>query len=57
MLVASFVGGKYWEFTTPKVKVFGTPLNPGPFTIKEHVLVTLMGTIGAAPAFGVSSDH
>lgn len=26
-------------------------LNPGPFTIKEHVLVTIMATVGAQSAY------
>ena len=28
------------------------PLNPGPFTVKEHVLVTIMGGVGAVSAYG-----
>ena len=26
-------------------------MNPGPFTVKEHVLVTIMGTVGAVSAY------
>lgn len=26
-------------------------LNPGPFTIKEHVLVTIMASVGAQTAY------
>jgi hypothetical protein len=36
--------GKAWASVVPNVKVFGLELNPGPFTIKEHVLVTIMAT-------------
>ncbi|PBK98438.1 OPT oligopeptide transporter [Armillaria gallica] len=35
----------------PRVKVLGIPLNPGPFSIKEHVLITIMATVGACSAY------
>jgi hypothetical protein len=38
----------------PNVSFFGIPLNPGPFTIKEHVIITIMAGIGAQPAYAVS---
>ncbi|KAJ3720197.1 OPT oligopeptide transporter [Lentinula guzmanii] len=34
----------------PHWKLFGLELNPGPFTIKEHVLIT--ATVGQASAYG-----
>jgi hypothetical protein len=30
----------------PNVRVFGVKVNPGPFSIKEHVLVTIMASVG-----------
>src|SRR5260370_37119908 len=30
----------------PDVQIFGHALNPGPFTVKEHVLATVMGSVG-----------
>src|ERR1700733_14511 len=35
----------------PDVEIFGAKLSPGTFTIKEHVLVLAMATIGAYPAY------
>ncbi|KAF8552647.1 hypothetical protein OG21DRAFT_99276 [Imleria badia] len=36
--------------------MFGVSLNPGPFNIKEHVLVTIMSTVSAGvPAYVVCS--
>jgi hypothetical protein len=35
----------------PRVKVFGISVNPGPFTVKEHVLVTIMGSVGVQSAY------
>ena len=37
----------------PRVTIFGYPLNPGPFTIKEHVVVTIMANVGAESAYAV----
>lgn len=37
----------------PRRKLFGASLNPGPFTIKEHVLITVMGSVGASSAYAV----
>jgi hypothetical protein len=30
--------GKAWAHYMPNVSIFGISLNPGPFTIKEHVI-------------------
>ena len=35
----------------PNVKIFGAPLNPGLFSIKEHVLATIMASVGAGSAY------
>jgi hypothetical protein len=32
----------------------GIPLNPGPFTIKEHVFITIMAGVGSLYAYTVS---
>ena len=37
----SFPLGTLWASYAPQKKLFGTSLNPGPFSIKEHVLVTV----------------
>jgi hypothetical protein len=36
----SFPLGRAAAAVLPRVKIFGLELNPGPFSIKEHVLVT-----------------
>jgi OPT family small oligopeptide transporter len=43
--------GRLLAWAVPRVKVFGVPLNPGPFTIKEHVMVTIMVNIGVYTAY------
>ncbi|KAJ7904701.1 OPT oligopeptide transporter [Mycena olivaceomarginata] len=43
--------GRLWSRFLPNVKIFGMELNPGPFSIKEHVLVTIMASVGAGSAY------
>ena len=47
--------GKLWARYVPNVSLFGISLNPGPFTVKEHVIITIMSKIGATPAYAVSA--
>ena len=47
----SYPLGRLWARVVPNVKIFGVSINPGPFTVKEHVLVTVMGGVGAASAY------
>ncbi|KAF8195689.1 OPT oligopeptide transporter [Mycena galopus ATCC 62051] len=47
----SFPLGRLWARVVPNYKIFGMELNPGPFTIKEHVLVTIMATVGYSSAY------
>ncbi|OSX66500.1 hypothetical protein POSPLADRAFT_1043923 [Postia placenta MAD-698-R-SB12] len=50
-LLLSFPVGRAWARFMPRVKIFGMSLNPGPFTIKEHVLVTIMANVGGSSAY------
>jgi len=47
----SFPVGRAWAATLPNFKIFGLELNPGPFNIKEHVLITIMASVGASSAY------
>jgi hypothetical protein len=38
-----FFKGKRWEFT----------LNPGPFNVKEHVLITIFANAGAGTVYAI----
>lgn len=49
----AFPVGRLWARIVPKVSIFGHSLNPGPFSIKEHVLVTIMAGVGAQSAYAV----
>jgi hypothetical protein len=48
---------RLWARAVPRVKIFGVALNPGPFTIKEHVLITIMAGVGAGSAYAVSINR
>jgi len=47
----SFPLGRAWASFMPNVKILGVSLNPGPFSIKEHVLITIMATVGYQSAY------
>ncbi|KAI0368540.1 small oligopeptide transporter [Pilatotrama ljubarskyi] len=49
--LVTFPLGRAWARWFPSVKLFGISLNPGPFTIKEHVLITIMAGVGAQAAY------
>ena len=50
----SFPICKAWARYLPNITLFGIPLNPGPFTIKEHVIIATIVNIGASSAYAVS---
>ncbi|KAG6916275.1 hypothetical protein DXG01_007561 [Tephrocybe rancida] len=47
----AFPLGRLWARFFPNKTIFGIEINPGPFSIKEHVLVTIMATVGAQSAY------
>ncbi|ORZ30576.1 OPT oligopeptide transporter protein-domain-containing protein [Catenaria anguillulae PL171] len=51
--------GKFLEHTVPNyfwyTRWFKVSLNPGPFTVKEHVLIGIWATTGAGGAYGTSN--
>ncbi|KAH8078046.1 OPT oligopeptide transporter [Cristinia sonorae] len=47
----SFPIGRLWARIIPNVKIFGAELNPGPFSVKEHVLITVMASVGWQSAY------
>lgn len=49
----SFPVLRLWARLVPSVKIFGVAINPGPFTVKEHVLITIMASVGSGSAYAV----
>ncbi|KAI0085713.1 small oligopeptide transporter [Irpex rosettiformis] len=52
----SFPVGRLMARLLPRVQIFSASLNPGPFSIKEHVVVTIMAGVGASSAYAASTD-
>ncbi|KAH9955686.1 small oligopeptide transporter [Russula dissimulans] len=42
---------KAWARYLPNVSIFGISINPGPFNVKEHVIITVMAAVGAGSAY------
>ncbi|TFK87105.1 OPT oligopeptide transporter [Polyporus arcularius HHB13444] len=47
----SYPLGRLWAYAMPQVRIFGLSVNPGPFTVKEHVLITIMANVGFQSAY------
>ncbi|KAG9310425.1 OPT oligopeptide transporter protein-domain-containing protein [Chiua virens] len=47
----SYPLGMLWALYMPRKQLFGVSLNPGPFSIKEHVLITIMAGVGSQSAY------
>ncbi|KLO10273.1 OPT oligopeptide transporter [Schizopora paradoxa] len=47
----SFPVGRLWARIMPNKRIFGIQVNPGPFNVKEHVLLTIMATVGGGSAY------
>ncbi|KAJ7658962.1 OPT oligopeptide transporter protein-domain-containing protein [Mycena rosella] len=43
--------GSAWARWLPNVLLFGVSINPGPFSIKEHVLITIMAGVASGSAY------
>ncbi|KAH9994472.1 OPT oligopeptide transporter [Russula vinacea] len=50
----SFPLGCAWARTVPGVRILGVSLNPGPFSLKEHVVITVMATVGSSSAYATT---
>ncbi|KAJ6468537.1 small oligopeptide transporter [Mycena vitilis] len=47
----SFPCGRLAAAVVPNWRILGVSLNPGPFTVKEHVLITIMASVGGTSAY------
>ncbi|PAV19982.1 OPT oligopeptide transporter [Pyrrhoderma noxium] len=50
-VLLSYPIGRLWARFVPEKKIFGISLNPGPFTLKEHVIITIMASVGGRSAY------
>ncbi|KDQ55449.1 hypothetical protein JAAARDRAFT_133924 [Jaapia argillacea MUCL 33604] len=49
--LVTFPLGRLWARFMPRVTIRGVSVNPGPFTMKEHVLATIMASVGSQAAY------
>lgn len=54
--ILAFPLGKACERLLPNVKIFGVPLNPGPFNLKEHTIITIMGSVSFGGGAAYATD-
>lgn len=45
--------GRLWDRVMPNTKIFGMALNPAPFNLKEHALITIMASV----SFGEGTSY
>ncbi|KAL4069062.1 OPT oligopeptide transporter protein-domain-containing protein [Scleroderma citrinum] len=50
-LLLTFPLGNLWAAYMPRKRILGVSLNPGPFSMKEHVLITIMASVGGPSAY------
>jgi OPT oligopeptide transporter protein len=55
-MLVGFPIGKAWARYMPNVSLFGISLNPGPFTIKEHIIVMIIAAAGSNPDYAVGTE-
>lgn len=48
--------GRTWERIVPNWKIFGMELNPGPFNIKEHTIVSVMALVSFGGGAAYATD-
>lgn len=48
--------GRFWAAYFPNWKIFGLELNPGPFNIKEHTIITIMANVSFSGGAAYATD-
>ncbi|RCK59579.1 Sexual differentiation process protein isp4 [Candida viswanathii] len=48
--------GRFWAWCIPDWKIFGVSLNPGPFNIKEHTIITIMANVSFGGGAAYATD-
>lgn len=54
--ILAFPAGRLWEKVVPNWHIFGCPLNPGPFNLKEHAIITIMGSVSFGGGAAYATD-
>ena len=48
--------GNFWAWIFPDWKIFGASLNPGPFNVKEHTIITIMANVSFGTGAAYATD-
>nr|AAB69628.1 Opt1p [Candida albicans] len=48
--------GNFWAWIVPDWKIFGASLNPGPFNVKEHTIITIMANVSFGTGAAYATD-
>lgn len=54
--ILAYPVGRFWGRYFPNWKIFGMPLNPGPFNIKEHAVIAIMANASFSSGPAYSTD-
>lgn len=54
--VLAYPMGRFWAKYMPNKMIFGVPLNPGPFNVKEHTIITIMGSVSFGGGAAYATD-
>lgn len=54
--VLAYPLGKAWEKFIPNVTIFGVQTNPGKFNLKEHTIITIMGSVSFGTGAAYATD-
>lgn len=54
--VLAYPLGKGWEYIMPDINILGMPLNPGKFNLKEHTIITIMGSVSFGGGAAYATD-
>ncbi|EGV65705.1 hypothetical protein PSN45_003511 [Yamadazyma tenuis] len=54
--ILAWPAGYLWGRFLPNVNIFGMPLNPGPFNLKEHTLIVIMANVSFGGGAAYATD-
>ncbi|KAI8801477.1 OPT oligopeptide transporter protein-domain-containing protein [Cladochytrium replicatum] len=53
IILSAYPMGRFLARVLPKVKILGIPLNPGPFNVKEHTVITVCASTSLYFAYAI----
>ncbi|KAI8800688.1 OPT oligopeptide transporter protein-domain-containing protein [Cladochytrium replicatum] len=53
IILSAYPMGRFLARVLPKIKILGIPLNPGPFNVKEHTVITVCASTSLYVAYAI----